>query len=270
MNTEIRSGLVDLDHKIGSLVPGDLMLVGGRPNSGKSVFAVNVAMKCNRSHEGTVVLYSNSESKERVLRRLREYDGIRHEETQMDRELLSDTPNSYFVQIKASKRKGSLTICDHSAVSVTDIQDDIRFLEKNDNSPLLVIIDYLHLLTLPESTRSERHEARLSDNVIALKNLAISANVPIMIISTVNRTPLEQRRDKRPLLADLPITDEAIAHTDTIVLLYRDALYSRSKHQATENLELDIVKNKQKINGTVNIRFTVDNLRFENPQLGIV
>lgn len=270
MNTEIRSGLIDLDRRIGSLVPGDLMLVGGRPNSGKSVFAFNIAMKCNHSHKGTVVLYSNSESKERVLRRLWDYDGIRHESTQKDRNLLSDAPVSDFVRIKAPERKGSLTICDHSAVSVTDIQDDLRFLEKEDNSPSLVIIDYLHLLKSPKNTLSERHESRLSANVIALKNLAVSANVPIVLISTVNRTPLEQRRDKRPLLADLPITDEAIAHTDTVVLLYRDALYSQSDHQATENLELDVVKNKQKISGTVNIRFTVENLRLKNPLLSIV
>ena len=91
-----------------------------------------------------------------------------------------------------------------------------------------------------------------------------------MIISTVNRTPLEHRCDKRPLLADLPITDEAIAHTDTIVLLYRDALYSQSDNQAHENLELDVVKNKQKISGTVNVRFTVENLRFKNPLWSIV
>lgn len=270
MVTEIRSGLVDLDRMMGSLVPGDLMLVGGRPNSGKSAFAINMAMQCNRVHTGTVALYSNSESRERVLRRLYDYDGIRHEEAQKDRDVLTDAPASHFVRVKAPGRKGSLMICDHSAVSVPDVEDDLQFLATEDSAPLLVIIDYLHLLTFPEKNLSESLESRLSANVISLKKLAVSANVPIVLFSTVNRMPLEQRHDKRPLLIDLPMSDEAIQHTDTIILLYRNALYSQGDRQMTENLKLDLVKSKQDILGVVTTRFTVDNLRFENPLLSIV
>jgi len=270
MTTEIRSGLVELDRNIGSLLPGDLMLAGGRPNSGKSVFAVNIAMQCNYSHASTVVLYSNSESTERVLRRLSDYDGIPHGETHKCRDVLSDVSAPHFFQIKAPKRKGSLLICDNSTVSVENIEDDLRFLEKEDNPPMLVIIDYLHLLTFAEKTHSESHELSLSANVIALKNLALSANVSILLLTTVNRLPLEQRRDKRPQLTDLPITKEAIEHTDTIILLYREALYSQCDKQTTESLELNVVKNKQFVSGTVRVRFAVHNLRFENPPLSIV
>jgi len=270
MATEIRSGLVDLDRKIGSLLPGDLMLVAGRPNSGKSVFALNVAMNCNRSHESTVVLYSNSEYKERVLRRLWDYDGIDHEDTQKDQEILSNAPVSDFVRIKASERKGSLTICDESALSVADIEDDLRFLKKEDNAPLLVIIDYLHLLMCPENACSEMYELRPSANIIALKNLSVSENVPIVLISTVDRMPLEQRHDKRPLLADIPITAEAIEHTDIIILLYREALYSQDNKTEIESLELNVVRSKEGNPETVRVHFNVENIRFENPPLSLV
>src|SRR5260363_200503 len=64
----------------------------------------------------------------------------------------------------------------------------------------LIIVDYLQLMSA--ASTGENRATEISEISRALKSLAKELNVPVIALSRLNRS-LEQRPNKRPMMADL-------------------------------------------------------------------
>ena len=68
--TGIATGLIDLDELTSGLQRSDLIIIAGRPATGKSAFALNIAAHAAIREGATVAVFSLEMSKEQVVMRI--------------------------------------------------------------------------------------------------------------------------------------------------------------------------------------------------------
>lgn len=259
---QAESGLVDLDKKLnGGFLPGQLIIVAGRPSMGKSAFAQVIAENVANAPQKAVLFFSLEMSKFEIMDRfLCKHSGISM--SKLKTRGLTQADYAKMVSIIPFMKKTPLFICDKSSVTVTElikiIADFKQALEFKQKAFGLVVIDYLQLLSVkyPKANR----EAEISEMTRSLKVAARDIGVPIMALSQLNRG-LENRTEKRPQMADLRESGAIEQDADVVIGLYREEVYSKNKEEVKGIAEALILKNR---NGELaTIRMLFDGAKFE-------
>jgi replicative DNA helicase len=150
-------------------------------------------------------------------------------------------------------------IDDTPALSPLELRSRARRL-KREHDLGVIMIDYLQLMQVPGN--KENRATEISEISRSLKALAKELHVPVIALSQLNRS-LEQRTDKRPVMADLRESGAIEQDADVIVFIYRDEYYnpeSPDKGLA----EIIIGKQRNGPTGTVKLAFLGQYTRFEN------
>ena len=260
---QAESGLVDLDKNLnGGFIPGQLIVVAGRPSMGKSAFAQGIAE--NVAKTGKAVLFFSLEMSvfEIMDRCLCKLAGIPMSKLKT-KGGMQQSDIAKLVAVIPQMQAQPIFICDKSSITATgvikiiaDIKDGIRILKNMELG--LVVIDYLQLLSVkhPKANR----EAEISEMTRSLKIAARDLDVPIMALSQLNRG-LENRTEKRPQMADLRESGAIEQDADVVIGLYREEVYSKNKEEVKGIAEALILKNR---NGELaTIRMLFDGARFE-------
>ncbi|PGC31601.1 replicative DNA helicase [Bacillus pseudomycoides] len=251
--TGIETGFSALNKMTCGLQEGDFVVVGARPSMGKTAFALNIALHAAKS--GTAVgLFSLEMSNKQLLKRmvscLGEVSGKRLKNPK-HRFTIEDwgTTSRAFAEIGDL----SLEIYDKAGVTTQEIWVQVRKLKrKYGDKKLLVIIDYLQLITGDSKYRGNRFQ-EMSEISRKLKLMARDLNVCVIALSQLSRG-VESRQDKRPLLSDLRETGQIEQDADVIMLMYRDDYYDKE----TENkdvTEIQIAKHRNGPIGGMKLRF---------------
>ena len=124
----------------------------------------------------------------------------------------------------------------------------------------LVVIDYLQLMQSRKSVESRQLE--ISDISRSLKALAKDLDIPVVAVSQLNRK-VEDRPNKRPILADLRESGAIEQDADLILFIYRDELYNRTEENRGK-AELIIAKHRNGPIGKVNLTFREKYTKFES------
>jgi len=268
MVTGVPTGFNDLDHMTAGLQEGDLLIVAGRPSMGKTAFCLNVVEHAAVHNENRVptLVFSLEMSKEQLVQRmlcsLSKVDASRLRTGHLGE---SDWP-------KLTTGAGLLSdapvyIDDTPGISVLELRSKARRLKAEKNLGL-IIIDYLQLMT---GNNSENRQQEISDISRSLKALAKELKVPVIALSQLNRS-LENRTDKRPIMADLRESGAIEQDADVIMFVYRDAVYCDACKKRDNSCDkghdkdAEIIIGKQRNGpiGTVHLTFRGEYTRFEN------
>ena len=266
--TGVPTGFNDLDTMTAGLQGGDLVIVAGRPSMGKTAFALNMVEHAAVHAEEPVatIIFSLEMSKEQLVQRLlcsvSKVDASRLRTGHLGD---SDWP-------KLTSGAGLLTeapifIDDTPAISVLELRAKARRLKAERNLGLIVV-DYLQLM---QGHNPESRQQEISEISRSLKALAKELSVPVVALSQLNRS-LENRTDKRPIMADLRESGAIEQDADVIMFVYREAVYCeacKSKEKTCDkghekNAEIVIGKQRNGPIGTVNLTFLGTYTRFEN------
>ncbi|HVH73905.1 MAG TPA: replicative DNA helicase [Stellaceae bacterium] len=248
----VATGFADLDKKLGGLHPSDLIILGGRPSMGKTSLATNIAFNAAKDYrrgeapdgrtiaeDGAVVgFFSLEMSAEQLATRiLAEQSGV-----SSDRIRRGDVGREDFDKfVEASQRLAALPlfIDDTPALSVGALRTRARRLMRQQGLGLIVV-DYLQLLRPSTPVRSlDNRVQEISDITRGLKAVAKELNVPVLALAQLSRA-VEQREDKRPMLADLRESGSIEQDADVVMFIYREEYYlSRSQpvHRPDETEE---------------------------------
>ena len=300
----VATGFVDLDKKLGGLHPSDLIILAGRPSMGKSALATNIAFhaakayQAARTGDGRIDLsrpaedgavagfFSLEMSAEQLATRiLAEESG-----TSSDKIRRGEVRREDFDRfVAASQRLAAvpLYIDDTPALSVAALRTRARRL-KRQHGLGLIVVDYLQLLRPSVVNRAmENRVQEVSDITRGLKAIAKELDVPVLACAQLSRA-VEQREDKRPILADLRESGSIEQDADVVMFIFREEYYL-SRGEPTRRAEesedkfndrydrwkerceatfglADVIIAKQRHGpiGTVKLHFEAETTKFDN------
>jgi len=236
--TGIPSGFRDLDTKTAGFQPGDLIVLGGRPSSGKTAFGLNIAEYVAIEIKEPVAIFSLEMSLQQVILRML------CSEAEVD---ASSIRRGYVKQNfhKLANAAGRLVeapiyVDDTSALTALEMRAKARRL-KREHGLSLMIVDYLQLMK--GSGGYEQRVQEISEISRSLKALAKELNVPVIALSQLNRAVERERR--APNMADLRESGAIEQDADVILFLYRD---ETDKH---ENDNDENIRNSYIVNLTI-------------------
>ncbi|WP_454021293.1 replicative DNA helicase [Azospirillum sp. Marseille-Q6669] len=284
----VTTGLVDLDRKLGGLLPG-LYVLGARPSMGKSGLGLNTIMLAAAKAGHSVLAFSTEMATEKVSRRhLAAETGI-----SSDRQTQGDfSEGEWLALMDAQQALGTLPmhIDETPGVTVPHIRRVAR-RHKRRHGLGLIIVDHLHRMRASKRAEDQGETAKITEITSALCSIWKEFGVPVLLLCQLNRD-LERREDKRPNMADLRQSGSIEQDGDVIMFLYRDEYYlareepakradeteekyneryerwCRRSEEARNVAEIIIEKNRDGPIGTVKVFFDGPRTLFSNLDRG--
>lgn len=256
--TGLPTGFTDLDELTAGLQNSDLIIVAARPAMGKTAFSMNMAENVALRTKKAVAVFSMempaSQLAFRLIASLGRIDQKHLRTGDLEEEEWPRVTNAIALLSEAR-----IFIDDTPALSPGELRSKARRL-KREHDLGLIVIDYLQLMQVPGNR--ENRATEISEISRNLKALAKELNVPVVALSQLNRS-LEQRTDKRPLMADLRESGAIEQDADVIMFIYRDEYY-HPESQEKGLAEIIIGKQRNGPTGVVKLAFLGKYTKFEN------
>jgi replicative DNA helicase len=252
------TGFKDFDQLTAGLQRSDLIIIAGRPAMGKTTFAMNIAEHAAIKHEVPVAVFSMEMSSLQLVMRLFSSVG-QIEQGRLRTGNLDDLDWPKLTSAMTLLHKSKIFIDDTPSLSPSDLRARARRLKREHNIGMIVV-DYLQLMAVP-GTRENR-ATEIAEISRSLKALAKELDLPVLALSQLNRS-LEQRPNKRPVMADLRESGSIEQDADLIVFIYRDEVYNTETPEKGK-AEIIIGKHRNGATGTCHLTFQGPFLRFVN------
>ncbi len=257
--TGVSTGFKDLDNLTSGLQESDLVVIAGRPSMGKTSLAMNLAENAAVGSKLPVAVFSmempGQQLAMRMLSSLGRINAHRVRTGQLHQE---DWPR--LTSAMGLLDQAPIFVDDSAALTPSELRSRVRRLTREHGKLGLVIVDYLQLMQTGES--AENRTVEVSNITRALKIIAKEAQVPVAVLSQLNRG-LEQRPNKRPIMSDLRESGAIEQDADLILFIYRDEVYNEDSPEKG-TAELIVAKQRNGPTGTVRLTFLGEFTRFEN------
>jgi replicative DNA helicase len=262
--TGLSTGYYALDEITCGLQDGEMIVVAGRPSMGKTSLALNVAEHLGVIEKVPVAIFSLETGRQQLAERfLCSRSAV---DAQRVRKGMLDTDH-YEALVKACGElsESPIYIDDTSSLTPLELRAKARRL-KSQRGIRCIMLDYLQLMHMGTS-RVESRQQEITMISRYLKALARELNVPVVVLSQLNRAP-EGREGHRPRMSDLRESGSIEQDADVVMLLHREDYYHRGDeekdYKPDNTAELIIAKQRNGPTGTVSLRFMEKYTRFEN------
>ena len=256
--TGLPTGFTDLDEATTGFNKGDLIVIGARPGMGKTAFCLNIVTHIGQEVKTPIAVFSLEMTKEQIVLRML------CSEAEVDSKAVRSGYHSkedYRKLVNAAGRLADAPIyIDDSFNSILEIRAKARRL-KAEHGLGLVVVDYLQLMS-GVNTFAAREQV-ISDISRSLKALAKDLEVPVIVISQLNRSCEQRGENKRPIIADLRESGAIEQDADIILFLYRDDYY-KSKDAREGVAELNIAKQRNGPVKVIELAFIDKFTKFKN------
>ncbi len=256
--TGVASGFTELDRQTNGFQKSDLVIIAGRPAMGKTAFALNIAQYAALHDARTVVVFSLEMSAEQLVTRMLCTEAS-VESQRIKEGLIGNADLGRLMEVMEPMSKARLFIDDTGGITVPEIRSKCRRLKARSGLDMIVI-DYMQLMQSSSSRKSDNRMAEISDMTRQLKLLARELDVPILLLSQLNRGP-EQRADHTPMISDLRESGSIEQDADMVILLYRPAVYDETEDNTSQII---IAKHRHGPTGTVLLAWQGEFTRFRN------
>jgi replicative DNA helicase len=217
--TGLPTGFIDLDKLTTGMHPGEMIVIAARPSVGKTSLAMNIAEHVaidNNIPVGVFSLEMTADSL--VLRMLCSRSRVNLRNVRDGFLAERDFPK---LTLNAGKLAGApIFIDDSSGLSILQLRAKARRMFQQYGIKLFVI-DYLQLLH-SASKRVENRQQEIADISGGIKALAKELNVPVIVLSQLNRE-VEKEKGRAPRLSDLRESGSIEQDADLVGLLYKPA-----------------------------------------------
>ena len=256
--TGIPTGFMDLDYKTSGMHNSDLVLVAARPSMGKTAFVLNMAQYMAFRKNITVAIFSLEMSRVQLVNRLLAMES--HVDAQNLRTgNLKDDDWTRLVEGADIIGRSNLIIDDTPGITVPQLRSKCRKFKLEHNLGI-VMIDYMQLMS--GSGRTDSRQQEISDISRSLKALARELDIPVVVLSQLNRA-VEQRPDHRPMLSDLRESGAIEQDADVVMFIYRDDYYHKDSEKK-DIAEIIIAKQRNGPIGTVELVWLPQYTQFRN------
>ena len=240
----VPTGFRDIDAVLGGgMLCGGLYILAARPGMGKTTLAINIADRVAEK-TGPVLFVSLEMDQEQIAaKRVARLSGIPGSRLLMDKL----TEAEWARQAAAVHKLNALPVWVHQPPTAT--VDDIAAAAHRVKGVRLVVVDYIGKIVPDRDARRKDRVEYMTEISGALKTLARSLRVPVLVLAQLNRQ-VEGRQDKRPQLSDLRDTGAIEQDADGVLMLHRPDYYSGRRPEGMAPSQLDVIVAKNRHGGT--------------------
>jgi len=265
--TGVPTGFTLLDDYTAGFQPSELIIIAGRPSSGKTAFAMNIARNAAVQYNKSVAIFSLEMTHQELLNRM--ISG----ESQVDAKKIKTgrLSNEEWMRVANTfhRLKSDIYIDESSELSILELRAKARRL-KQDHKIDMIIVDYLQLVKGMDNP--ERRDLEVAYVSRGLKALAKDLNIPVVACAQLNRG-VEIRGakgEKRPQLADLRESGSIEQDADVVIFVHRPnqgkKLDETMPNYEEERRRAEIIIGKQRNGPTadIDVLFISEFAKFEN------
>ena len=261
--TGVRTGFPDLDSLTWGFQRSDLIILAARPSMGKTSLALNIAENAAipaRGDISPVLFFSLEMTSNQLMQRMI------LSRAKVNMKLLRDgflsrngEESMRMMESGSAIGRAPLFIDDSSSITVSHIRARARRLHAR--TPLgMIVVDYLQLIAATNAAVSR--EQQVSEASRGLKALAKELNVPVIVLSQLNRA--SEKENRPPRLSDLRESGAIEQDADVVLMLSRPKGADEQFQVAADEAELIVAKQRNGPVGVVKLSFLRDITRFES------
>jgi replicative DNA helicase len=262
MLTGLPTGFIDLDKITTGLPGGEMVVIAARPSMGKTSLAMNIAEHVSIDQKLPVGVFSLEMSAEALVLRIlcsRSKVNLRR----IREGFFSERDFPKLTGAAGKLAAAPLFIDDTAGLSILQLRAKARRLWQQHGIKLFVI-DYLQLLH-STSRRADNRQQEIADISSGVKGLAKELNVPVIVLSQLNRE-LERDKSRKPRLSDLRESGAIEQDADLVALLYKPGSDEEEETVEQEGVpvKLCIAKQRNGPTGDIDLTFLKQYTRFES------
>jgi replicative DNA helicase len=267
MLTGVGTGFADLDKMTSGLHGGEMIVIAARPSMGKTSLAMNIAEHVALDQRLPVGVFSLEMTAESLVLRMlcsRSRVNLRN----VREGFLAERDFPKLTGAAGKLANAPLFIDDSAGLSILQLRAKARRMSQQHGVKLFVI-DYLQLLH-STARRAENRQQEIADISGGIKALAKEVNVPIIVLSQLNREPEKRESGAAPKLSDLRESGAIEQDADLVGLLYKPGKAGGEEDegggddQEAVPVNLLIAKQRNGPTGDVNLTFLKSYTRFES------
>jgi len=258
----VTSGFKKLDDTTAGWQNSDLIILAGRPGMGKTSFALSLAI--NAAMAGNPIAFFSVEmSQTQITSRALSVVS----EVPLEDVLRRGVQGQKYSQLQkgiAIYENLPIYIDDTGSIPITELKKKARKAKK-EKGIKIIFIDYLHLVT-DNSEKSFNQEQKISSISKQLKSLAKELDLPIIVLSQLNRG-VEGRGSNVPKLSDLRDSGAIEQDADMVIFLYRPEYYGLEEFEGMNAQGLAIAIIAKHRNGAledIRLGFKAELTKFTN------
>lgn len=248
----LRTSIEGLDEITYGFDPGDLVVVAADPGGGKTALAMQIAILLAVLDGGSAFVCNMEMSKQALLERTVAYlTGINSWNLRTGKLTRGDMSGVY--DVNAQIAAGALYLQDKLFTMPQIVTRAREWRVRHPNHRGVVVVDYLQRI---RGGRGDNRVEQIGEWTSALKELATALEVPVLLLSQLNRAPSKDKRP--PTMRDLRESGDIEADADTVLLIHNPG--------KTEDGGVDLIldKNRKGPCRVVSAHWTARNYRFSN------
>lgn len=277
--TGVPTGFTDFDQKTSGLQRSELIILAGRPGTGKTALCLNIAANIGVKEGRPVAIFSLEMAKEQLSIRML-CSEARIDSHRIRTGYLSKQDWPSLTRAAGEISEAPILIDDSPALSVIEIRAKARRLLSEYPDLALIIVDYLQLIRGRGGV--ENRQMEVAEITRSLKALAKELKIPVLALSQLSRA-VEHRGDQsKPQLSDLRESGAIEQDSDVVVFIHRKKRirhveeekksYKEFPHdddtdddtQDDKTAEIIIAKQRNGPTGIIKLTFLERCTRFEN------
>jgi replicative DNA helicase len=256
----LETGYKSLDLILQGLQPSSMTIIGARPGTGKTAFALGILIHVGAVVKRPALFFSLEMSRQELAERILA-STARIDSSKLRTGDLSDADWNRAHEAFGFLQSAQVFIDDNPSLTVMDVRSRARRIKQQQGDLGVVIVDYLQLMS--SRGRAENRQVEVSDMSRSLKILARELQCPVIALSQLSRK-LEDRADKRPVMSDLRESGSLEQDADVVLFLFRPEQYGEVANDKKSEAEIIVGKNRNGPTRTAHLTWRGEFARFDN------
>lgn len=187
-NKRIKTGIRDLDLILDGGLKNRLYCIGGGTSTGKSSLVIQIADNIAKQNKVCILFSLEMEKEEIIIRSMSresfeedDVDGFKFGSSKPDKDVFEKAKTIY------QKYSNNIKIATNDfGIEMEEIEKEINEYMRQNSEPPVIIIDYIQLIKLSDYNNNAKD--RLDSIMAKLKSMCIKYKLPIIAVSSINRT----------------------------------------------------------------------------------